>query len=68
MENEQQILTKISTVTREIEEHYPELIKFLDEGRSTLPNNSGEVALKKSDLKDYLEQLQSLIENYNSKD
>lgn len=68
MENEQQILTKISTLTREIEEHYPELIKFLDEGRSTLPNNSGEVALKKSDLKDYLEQLQSLIENYNSKD
>jgi hypothetical protein len=68
MENEQQILTKISTLTREIEEHYPELIKFLDESRSTLPNNSGEVALKKSDLKDYLEQLQSLIENYNSKD
>lgn len=58
MENEQQILTKISTLTREIEEHYPELIKFLDESRSTLPNNSGEVALKKSDLKDYLEQLQ----------
>ncbi|MDY2586513.1 hypothetical protein [Winogradskyella aquimaris] len=61
-------MTKISTLTREIEEHYPELIKFLDESRSTLPNNSGEVALKNSDLKDYLEQLQSLIENYNSKD
>ncbi|WP_246035780.1 hypothetical protein [Winogradskyella algicola] len=65
MENKQKILTKIATLTREIEDHQPELIKYLDETRSTLPNNSGEATLNDSDLKNYLEQLESLIENHN---
>ncbi|MHA7844399.1 MAG: hypothetical protein ACX93I_13850 [Winogradskyella sp.] len=65
MENKQQILTKISTITRRIEEDYPELTKYLEETRSTLPNNSGEATLNDSDLKNYLEQLESLIENHN---
>lgn len=66
MEKTQQILAQISKFTREIEENYPELIKYLDETRSTLPNDSGAVAIDNSDLKNYLEQLQSLIKNYNS--
>lgn len=65
MENKQQILTKISSITRRIEEDYPELTKYLEETRSTLPNNSGEATLNDSDLKNYLEQLESLIENHN---
>ena len=35
MKNSQQILTEISTVTREIEDKYPELQKYLSETRST---------------------------------
>lgn len=65
MENKQEILTKISSITRRIEEDYPELTKYLEETRSTLPNNSGEATLNDSDLKNYLEQLESLIENHN---
>lgn len=67
MGNKQQILTKISTITRRIEEHYPELTKYLEETRSTLPNNSGKATLNDSDLKNYLEQLESLIENHKKK-
>ncbi|MCB0398916.1 MAG: hypothetical protein KDD26_04690 [Winogradskyella sp.] len=64
MDIQQQILTKISTLTREIEEQYPELTKYLEETRSTLPNSSGKATLNNSDLKNYLEQLESLIENH----
>ena len=67
MDTTQQILTKISTITREIEDHHPELIKYLDETRSTLPNNSGQATLDNKDLQNYLEQLQSLLENQSSK-
>jgi hypothetical protein len=67
MDSTQQILTKISALTREIENHHPELIKYLDETRSTLPNNSGQATLDNKDLQNYLEQLQSLLENHNSK-
>ena len=67
MDTTQQILTKISTITREIEDHHPELIKYLDETRSTLPNNSGQATLDNKDLQNYLEQLQSLLENHSSK-
>ena len=67
MDTTEQILTKISTITREIEDHHPELIKYLDETRSTLPNNSGQATLDNKDLQNYLEQLQSLLENQSSK-
>ncbi|GAB4153744.1 MAG: hypothetical protein Tsb0033_00710 [Winogradskyella sp.] len=67
MDTQQQILTKISELTREIEEHYPELTKYLDETRSTLPNNPKEATLDNSDLQNYLEQLQSLIKNNTPK-
>ncbi|MBL85452.1 MAG: hypothetical protein CMO82_02195 [Winogradskyella sp.] len=67
MDTTQQILTKIAALTREIEDHHPELIKYLDETRSTLPNNSGQATLDNKDLQNYLEQLQSLLENQSSK-
>ena len=66
MDTTQQILTKISTITREIEDHHPELIKYLDETRSTLPNNSGQATLDNKDLQNYLEQLKSLLDNHHS--
>ena len=67
MDTTQQILTKIAALTREIGDHHPELIKYLDETRSTLPNNSGQATLDNKDLQNYLEQLQSLLENQSSK-
>ena len=66
MDTTQQILTKISTITREIEDHHPELINHLDETRSTLPNNSGQATLDNKDLQNYLEQLESLLDNHHS--
>ena len=54
MDTTQQILTKIAALTREIEDHHPELIKYLDETRSTLPNNSGQATLDNKDLQNYL--------------
>ena len=66
MDTTQQILTKIAALTREIEDYHPELIKYLDETRSTLPNNSGQATLDNKDLQNYLEQLQSLLENQSS--
>lgn len=65
MENTQQILTKIATVTREIEDNYPELMKYLNETRSTLPEGSNAGAtLNKADLENYLNQLEALILKY----
>jgi hypothetical protein len=65
MKNTQQILTEITTVTREIEENYPELQKYLNETRSTLPGSSKESGtIDQKDLKDYLNELRELIKKY----
>ena len=60
----QDLLTKISVKTREIEEDYPELQKYLDEQRITLPKDNNETHIDKQSLEDYLNSLQSLIDNY----
>ena len=60
----QQLLTKISQRVREIEEDYPELQKYLDETRTTLPKNNGDSEIHKKDLEDYLNSLNSLVDNY----
>ena len=60
----QDLLTKISVKTREIEEDYPELQKYLDEQRITLPKDSSSNTIDKQSLEDYLNSLQSLIDNY----
>jgi len=59
------ILTEISTVTRDIEENYPELQKYLGETRSTLPEgDNSDGSLNKEDLENYLNELKEMIEKY----
>jgi hypothetical protein len=66
MKSTQDILTEIATVTRNIEDNFPELQKYLDETRSTLPENSQQGGtLDKKDLEDYLNELREMIEKYN---
>ncbi|WP_369999179.1 hypothetical protein [Winogradskyella sp.] len=67
MKDTQQILTEIATVTRDIEDNYPELMKYLDETRSTLPEGSNASAgLNKEDLQNYLNQLKELVSKYKA--
>ena len=60
----QEWLSKITAKTREIEEDYPELQKYLDEQRITLPKDNNETHIDKQSLEDNLNSLQSLIDNY----
>ena len=65
MEDSSQILTEISSITRDIQENYPELQKYLDETRSTLPVSDDTNSMNKS-LKDYLNGLKEMVEKYKS--
>ena len=59
------ILTEISTVTRDIEENYPELQKYLGETRSTLPEgDNSDGSLNNEDLENYLNELKTMLEEY----
>ncbi|MFD1062602.1 hypothetical protein ACFQ1Q_05030 [Winogradskyella litorisediminis] len=61
-----QLLTEISVLTREIEEKYPELLKYLNETRSTLPKEpNSDSGLSFEDLENYKQQLQTMIAKYN---
>ncbi|MEO6348054.1 MAG: hypothetical protein ABIO60_09115 [Aquaticitalea sp.] len=65
MELPHKILTEISQISREIEEKFPELQKYLDETPQTLPdedNKSGKMDEKA--LGDYLESLKSIVKKY----
>ena len=64
---QQAILTEISTLRRTIEENYPELQKYLDETRETLPQGSigGEIDVES--LKNHRDSLKTLIEKYKEK-
>ncbi|MFC0603441.1 hypothetical protein [Winogradskyella pulchriflava] len=65
MQKTQKILAEISAITREIEEQYPELQKYLSETRSTLPSGSNANAdINEEDLKNYLNQLKEMLEKY----
>lgn len=64
MENSSQILTEISNVTRDIQENYPELQKYLDETRSTLPSDDNN-SLEQS-LKEYLKGLKEMVNKYKA--
>ncbi|XMO87923.1 hypothetical protein AAFN75_06435 [Algibacter sp. AS12] len=59
------ILSEISTLTRVIEEQYPELQKYLDEGRSTLPQGNVEASIDNKSLENYRDTLKELIQNYD---
>ncbi|MBR9915166.1 MAG: hypothetical protein GYB32_10145 [Algicola sp.] len=69
MNNDKQrkVLTEIATVTRTIEDSYPELQKYLDETRSTLPHDNDEGSLDLKDLENYLQELKSMISKYENK-
>lgn len=65
MEISQKILAEISQITREIEENYPELQKYLGETPTTLPdatNKSPE--MDNTALRDYLESLREIVRKY----
>ena len=60
-----EIVSDISKLTRLIEDKYPELQKYLDESRITLPQgnfNSGELNIET--LKEYRDSLKDLINTY----
>lgn len=63
--HQQELLTQISSLTRDIEDKYPELTKYLDETRSTLPKDSNlSAGLDNEDLENYSQQLKTMIEKY----
>jgi len=60
---ERDLNLKIMQVTQEIKDHYPELIKFLDEMPVTVPDEKDmEITLK--NLKSYYDSLNSILNNY----
>jgi len=63
-EKTRETLSEITRVTRDIEENYPELQKYLDESRSTLPKPYDPEPGINKDLNDYLKELKELIANY----
>lgn len=60
----QKLLTKISERVRSIEENYPELQKYLDETRITLPQSNEDTPIDKKDLEDYLNSLDTMVDEY----
>ncbi len=63
MKNSSQVLAEISKITRDIQENYPELQKYLDETRSTLPKSYSDESMQK-ELKDYLNGLKEMVKKY----
>ncbi|SDB61711.1 hypothetical protein SAMN03097699_2639 [Flavobacteriaceae bacterium MAR_2010_188] len=63
MTKEQELLTEISTITREIEERDPELLKYLDETPMTIPDIKNPDVDNKA-LKEYLETLKEIKSKY----
>lgn len=61
------ILSEISNLTRIIEEEYPELQKYLDESRSTLPQGSLDSSISNVAMENYRDSLKLLIEPYDKK-
>ena len=66
-QKELNILSDISNLTRTIEEEYPELEKYLDESRSTLPKDAPKSKLSIEELQEYRDTLQNMIAKYREK-
>ncbi len=65
MELPNKVLTEISQISREIEEKYPELQKYLDETPMTLSDENNKVGkMDEKALTDYLESLRSIVNKY----
>jgi len=62
-EIEKDLNLKIMRVTTEIKDHYPELVKFLEEMPVTIPDEQNmEITLK--NLKSYYDSLTSVLNSY----
>ncbi|RXJ52423.1 hypothetical protein [Gelidibacter gilvus] len=65
MKLSQSILSEIMQVTRDIEENYPELEKYLDERPLTLPDeNDPEAKVDNEALEKYLSSLKAMVKKY----
>lgn len=65
MELSQSILAEITQFTRDIEDNYPELQKYLDENPMTLPEgDNSEAEMDNEALKEYLNSLKELVKKY----
>lgn len=65
MELSQKLLSEITQITRDIEDNYPELEKYLDERPMTLPNeNDPNAKVDNKALQDYLDGLKEMIKKY----
>ena len=65
MELPHKILTEISQISREIEENYPELQKYLDETPETLSDENNKAGkMDEKALQNYLESLKSIVKKY----
>ncbi|MCL8008134.1 hypothetical protein M8845_11920 [Gelidibacter japonicus] len=61
----QSILSEIMQITRDIEENYPELEKYLDERPLTLPDeNDPTFKVDNEALQKYLSSLKSMVRKY----
>ena len=65
MKLSQSILSEITQITRDIEDNYPELEKYLDERPITLPDEN-DINAKVDDkaLQDYLNGLKEMVSKY----
>lgn len=65
MELSQKILAEITQATRDIEDNYPELQKYLDENPMTLPEgDNADVEMDNEALREYLDSLKELVSKY----
>lgn len=66
MKLSQNILAEIAQITRDIEENYPELQKYLDENPMTLPEaDNADVEVDNQAFREYLNSLRELVNKYN---
>ncbi|WMI68959.1 hypothetical protein [Mangrovimonas sp. YM274] len=63
MDTVQELLTKISNITRDIETNYPDVYKYLNENPMTIPNME-HPSISETELKEYLASLETLLEKY----
>jgi len=61
MDNEKKLNKEIHRLTTKIYEKYPELVKYLDEFQTTIPDNK---ALTIESLREYKNTLEKIIKDY----
>jgi hypothetical protein len=64
--NNKTLAGEILKITSEIQENYPELMKYLEEMQDTLPGNTTENPMETRALEEYLNSLKALLTNYKN--